>query len=83
MEKKNLGTINGEEIRSFTLYGDETGDSGDFTSLKELYERMQELKKYDRGYYGYCDSYTVQINTDTTCYTNYKLSKYKNRYKLK
>ena len=83
MEKKSLGTINGEEIRSFTLYGDETGDSGEFTSLKELYERMQELKKIDRQDYGYCDSYTVQINTDTSVYTDYKISKYKNRYRLK
>lgn len=83
MKEKSLGRINGEEIRSFTLYGDETGESGEFTSLKELYERMQEIKKIDKQDYGYCDSYTVQINTDTSAYIGYKIFKYKGRFKLK
>ena len=80
---QKLGTINGEEIRSFTLCGEESGEAGDFTSLKELYEEMQEIKRLDRQEYGYTDDFTVQINTDKNCYIGYKISKYKGKYKLR
>ena len=81
--KKSLGTIRGEEIRSFTLYGDETGEAGEFTSLRELYEQMQDIKRMDRRDYGYTDNFTVQINTDTSCYEGYTIYKRNGRYKLK
>ncbi|MBQ6630726.1 MAG: hypothetical protein IJH55_01150 [Romboutsia sp.] len=80
---QKLGTINGEDIKSFTLYGEESGEVGEFTSLKELYEQMQDVKRLDKKEYGYTDDFTVQINTDTSNYIGYKIFKYKGRYKLK
>lgn len=84
LREEGFGTIRGEKIRSFTLEGEETGDVGEeFSSLSDLYEYMQDIKSADRREYGYTDTFTVGINTDTSYYPGYKISRYKGRLKLK
>ena len=80
---KSIGKINGEEIRSFTLVGEQSGEAGEFKSLRELYKQIQELNRIDKKEYGETDTYTIDVNTDTTSYTGYKISKYRDKYRLK
>lgn len=81
--KNKLGTINGEAITGFSIYGEETGDVGKtYTSLKDIYNALQELKRQDKEMMGYYDNYTINVKTNTSNYTGYKLKKYKNKLKL-
>lgn len=84
INKPKLGTINGEEIRSFSIVGEDTGDYRDnLMSLKEVYEAIQEMKELDRRTMGRADNYSVEIKTDTKIYSDYKLTRYKGKLKLK
>jgi len=81
-ERPKIGTIAGEEITSLTLEGEESGEIGDYFSLKEVYEAMQEVKKMDRREFGYTDTFTVTINTPTKAYYGYKIKKYKGKIRI-
>lgn len=82
--EKGFGTIAGEKIRSFELEGEDSGSVDiEFSNLKDMHDYIEDIKRMDRKEYGYADTYTVNINTDTTQYQGYKISKYKGKYKLK
>ena len=54
---------------------------GNFKSLAEVYKYLQDIKKSDKKN-NFKDDYTVEVQTDTTNYTGFKLKKYKNKLKL-
>ena len=79
----NLGTINGEEIQSINVCGYEQGNIQDgFTSYKEAYNFIQNLKKFDKKE-GIQDTYLLELETNTSCYGYYTIRKYKNRFIIK
>ena len=49
--------------------------------LKDIYYFIKELKEKDKKE-NIKDVYLVEIETDKSIYGNYKVSKYKNKYKL-
>lgn len=84
VEKKPIGKINNEDIECFNVYGIDQGFvKGEFRSLKEVYEFIQDLKKSDK-YNGFKEScYYVEIETEKSAYKAYTVSKYGSKYKLK
>lgn len=84
--KPSLGKVNGEEIRSFTLYeilGGEQEEMITTTSMQELYEQLEYNRKFNKRYQQTGYKYEVAVNTDTTSYEGYVLRKYKGKLRLK
>ena len=81
-----LGTIAGKEITAFVLRGEDTNETWNFDTpdaLDRAYNKMQEVKQFDRKDYGYTERFFIDIETDTDVYEDYILTKYKGKYKLK
>lgn len=75
-------TINGEEIKSFTVCGKEQGELVDLHNLEECYKYIQDAKRFDKEE-GIEDIYIIKCNTDTASYGYYRIYKRNNRYGLK
>ena len=78
----SMGTINSEKIIQYNVLGFEQGLIKEgFHDIKDIYYFIKELKEKDKKE-NIKDVYLVEIETDKSIYGNYKVSKYKNKYKL-
>ena len=76
--------INGEEIISFDIRGEETGYlKTNIKTLTEVYEILKDHKEYVKRIKSVKDKYYINCNTKTTTYGGYELKKYKDKLYLK